>query len=558
MLRNKYTGKQSSLTLYKSSSGQVRKLVDAVKLPSLKGTFSSPIIENYDKESNEETNAKKKSVHFDLCSAPISDLQQTTTSLLRFDSFRDLSPIIIEDTPSLPMADSPSFSKVFKRKIEACNQICSFADEEKEKTSIDRKTKYLTEIHKLFIGASPQSNKLSDEDFEVIFNMAMKNIVRRLPNLGPLVFVNEDVAPLTEPAWVHLQIAYQILSKILFEFPEAPFLTFKTIVRILRVSSTSEARERFQIATFISRFVDLRPEFLEPLINKFTKMISAYLDQLSSPFSVATIISAFHIILKDSNDVKPFFTKFFKNCIVPLIGDNYFSFFEQTLLSIVSFFIDDDPRNSSSIVSIILKKWPYTRISKQTTFLAMLMKCMPKMPVRELQPLIPKIFNLLANASDSECYKVAETAFTMWTTAGFERIINDNIKLIVQVFSPHIINAKNNHWSQTVRNNANFAISIISKRDPKFIINFNNQFGNAAIQEAERHLKNWALIARDAARKYIDFNLSKKLNEISAVYTVPTISKKGVPPLRNHRVRASSMREQPGYKPIIILPTANM
>ena len=560
MLRTKYAGRQSSLTLYKSSNTASRKLLGGSKLPSLHGIPESiPVQTDYDLESDHDSPRKpvlKLSGGFSgMAASPISDLKLPTASLLRLDTFRDLNPIVINDIPSLPLVDSPSFPAIFKRKIDACNLICPFADEEKEKTSIERKTTHLTEIHRLFIGASPQSNRLSDEQFEMIFNMCMKNIIRRLPNLGALALVNDDVAPLTEPSWPHLSIAYQILMKVLFEFPEAPFITFKTATRLLRVASSGDSRERFQISLFLSRFVEFRQEMLEQLIEKFSSMIQGYMDNLMLPFAIVTILNAFYAILKDISDVTPLFTRFFRSYVVPLLADKYFSFFEQTLINIINFFVEDDQRNSSCVVFLILKKWPYTRLSKQTTFLTILMRCLPKMPQRELQPIIPRIFALLANASDSECFKVAETAFSMWTTIGFERIINDNIKLVLKTFMPHIMNAKHNHWSPSVRNNANFAIQVIMKRDSKLVHNYTK------MEEEHEHenptLKQWVVIARSAAKIDHTVNLSKKLNEISSTYSIQFVHKKGINVVSapTNRARSNSLRT-PSQSPPIFKPFA--
>ena len=525
MFKAIYTGKQSSLTLYKFSPQHKKPAILKTFLPSLKtgqSIDSQEVETDYVFEKSHST--PKKSSSNDLMfgesfGTPIADFAVTNMSLLRLDTFRDLNPILINDLPELPLIDSPSFPAIFDDKIDACSKICSFADEKCEQVSIDRKTTHLTEIHRLFLGSSPQSSRLTDEQFEAIYNMCMKNIVRRFPNLGPMAFINVDVAPLTEPAWPHLSIVYNILMKVLYEFPDASFFTIKTGTRLLRAGASGDSRERQQISTFLSKFMLFRYEFLEPMIEKFSSKIQAYIEGLSTPFIISTIINAFIDLVNESNDIEPSYTKFFRNRIVPLLADRYFSFFDQSLVKLIDFFIEDDQRNAYYVVTLILKKWPQTSLNKQTTFLSILMRSIPKMTPREIQPMIPKIFSLLAQSSDSECMKVAETAFSMWTTIGFERIINDNIKLILKVFTPHIMNARHNHWSPSVRSNANFAISVLMKRDSKFMHAVTSQGQNSETDYDNEQLRTWVVIARSASQTDESLNLSKKLNEISAEYS---------------------------------------
>ena len=562
MFKAFYTGKQSSLTLYKLSPHHKKPAILKSLLPRNFPPIDSQEVEtDYVFEKSAESPKKNPPKTFNLpgiFGSPISDLTVTNVSLLRLDTFRDLNPILINDLPELPLIDSPSFPAIFDDKIDACSKICSFADEKCEQVSIDRKTTHLTEIHRLFLGSSPQSSRLTDEQFEQIYNMCMKNIVRRFPNLGPLAFVNVDVAPLMEPAWPHLSIVYNILMKVLYEFPEAQFFTIKTGTRLLRAGASGDSRERQQISTFLAKFMLFRNEFLNPMLEKFAAKIQGYSEGLSTPFTISTIINAFIDIVKDSNDVEPQYTKFFRNCIVPLLADRYFSFFDQSLVKLIDFFTEDDQRNAHYVVHLILKKWPQTSLNKQTTFLSILMRSLPKMTPRELQPMIPKIFALLAQSSDSECMKVAETAFSMWTTIGFERIINDNIKLILKIFTPHIINARHNHWSPAVRSNANFAISVLMKRDSKFIHSISTQEQNSQVDIDNEELKTWVVIARSASHTDETLNLSKKLNEISAEYS-PFISSKAKSQLAGsksfhaqQRQRSYSLKPNAIFKPMVL------
>ena len=556
MFKAFYSGKQSSLTLFRHVPRKLKNLgPQSTTLPSLYGIPESTAVEtDYVFEKHPSPNKKSPSkLHGfpQYSQSPISDLSFQTASLLRLDSFRDLKPIMINDLPELPLVDSPSFPAIFDDKIEACTKICPFADEKAERLSIDRKTTHLTEIHKLFLGSSPQSSRLTDDQFQKIYEMCMHNIVRRLPNLGPLEFVNEDVAPLQEPAWPHLSIVYSILIKVLMEYPEAPFFTLKTATRLLRATSSGDSRERAQLSTFLAKFLLLRQEFLYQMIDKFSTLVEAYAEGLYSPFAITTILNAYLEIVNDASDVSPQFTKFFRSSIIPLLSDKYFSFFEQTLVRLIDFFIEDDQRNAHYVVQMILKKWPYTSLNKQTTFLNILMRCLPKMTSRELHPIIPKVLSLLANSSDSECMKVAETAFSMWTTIGFEKIINDNFKLILKVFTPHIINARHNHWSPVVRSNANFAISVLMKRDPKFMQNFSQN--QQSFDPGNEELKNWVIIARTASRCDDSLNLSKKLNEISSTYSAHFMARPRAQSMNVDitRARSQSVRPQQIIKPML-------
>jgi len=515
MIKQRYLGRPSSLSLYKSNSQQMKKLFNSSKVPNLTpiNQMKNPIPRltrtggSVLKPSNDQ-------------STPLSDVNLPTKSFLRMNSVFNFSPLLMIDIQTLPTIESPDFNNILRQKIDACSHLCPFYNEEKENQAIEAKTQHLVEIHRLFIGASPQSNHLSDEQFELIYNMVMKNIVRRLPTLDPMVLFNDDIAPLTEPSWPHLTYAYQILTKLLLEFPEAPFFTFESIIKLLRVVHSSDSRERSQLTQFLLRIVEFRPEFRDQMIVKFVAIVAEHADSGSKPFGISTVLAVFLGILRMSEEMEPLFIHIFRNTLVPLLGDRYFSYFEPNLLGIIDYFVDDDPRNSTIVVNTILKKWPFTKLSKQSTFLSTLARSIPKMGQKDLSPIIQRLFTLFANGTDSECLKVAEAAFSMWTTIGFERVIADNIKYALPILLPHVMRALRAHWSQTIRENASFALNMMNKFDSKQVQAYNNSSTyrtNDSIQENPQ-LKKWVAVARSASIMDSSLNLSKKLLDITAAF----------------------------------------
>ena len=553
LFRTSYVGKPSSLTLYKTSSHPIMKIAQKIGPRTLLGSTSGSNSQENLRALNEPKRPFGMSLpSHSLSSSPISDLHAPTASLLKLDVFRDLSPIIIDDIPPLPLIESHNFEAIFEKKLEACSQICPFANEEKEKISIDRKTRYLTEIYRLFIGSSPQSGKMTDVQFEKVYQMVMKNIVRRLPNLGETTMLNEDVSPFEEPSWTHLSIVYQILTKIFYEFPDAKFFDFSTIQKLMKVSGTGDSRERTQISIFVSRFISVRGEYLNDIIALFSSIVAAYLDHQNSPHSVLTVITIFNFIIKDLHEAKHGFTTFLRKLLIPLMADSNFPFFQSQLVEIYHFFIDENTRNTGYIGRLIVNKWPKQNTCKQVVFLSLLMKCIPKMHSKDLHEILPKALSIIAKATDSDCSKVAEAAFSMWTTLGFEKIINDNLPLIFKYFPKHVLNARNYHWYQTVRNNANFAISVLMKRDPKTMQN-----EARAAQEVdesklfENEIRSWILIAHEASKNDDGIDLSKKLGEIYVLYTPKTPSKPKNPIPRLPRPRSQTMNIQTIVRPLI-------
>lgn len=507
MLHRQYSNKKTSLSLFKSNPPAVRRITGQFNVPP-------PSLPN---NTEENTPKKESDNHLSLFDSPIADIRFPQTSLLKMDVFRNLDPVQFDDIPALPNVESSSFQQIFEQKVDACCKICPFADEIAEKESIERKTTYLSELYRLFLGAIPQSTKLTDKNFERLYQMVMRNIVRRLPTIDPLALENYDVSPFTEPSWPHISIAYSILLKILLEFPNAPFFDFKTLANILVVAGTADGRERQQIILFITKYVANFQQFIDPLVRQFANIIENYLDSTPNPYMILTILTAFVQIIKDLGEIPPSFKRFYRFYVVRLLSDINLPFYDQVMVSLVDLYLEDDSRNSICIVHQILRHWPYTKLAKQSTFLYLLMKCFPRMPNKEIQPVITRILHIIADSTDSECYRVAEAAFQMWTTHGFDRIINENLKLINQVFASHVYNARENHWSPTVRNNANFVLSILLKKDPKFGSNLNNETG---IDDADcKKLRYWVYIAREAAKIDQSIDLSKKLTEITNVCT---------------------------------------
>lgn len=514
MLRERYYGKSSSLSLFKSDSRNMRNLITMSKLPSL-----SPASEVQRSLSQYCSKGKKlQRMNSSQSELPVCDEDIS----VKIDYGKGTHQISnIPEVPNFPSVESKHFLDIFKKKIASCSIMCSFYNDVSENISIDNKTKSLNDFHNLFLGVSPIISSLKDEDLQLLYEMCIKNINRRIVPLNTLALFNHDVAMFSDPSWVHLSLIYQIITRLFIEMPYSKFFNHQTIDIMFSVIGSNDVRERSFVIQFLIRFMEQIPSEINYVISRINKTIFEHSDMNYCPYGVHSVLTLFLEICKNSVGSENLLIASFRHNILPLIGDKYFSYFDNILLAIIEYFIEDDNRYSYIVVNMMLKKWPYTKLSKQVVFFNTMSRYLPKMGAKDLSNIIDRVLFIYANALDSECSRVAEAAFSMWTTHGFEKIIADNMKTILPLFIPHIMNALRFHWCQIVRENASFALSSITKHDSRLAERLTKQcttHGSDLFAE-NLQMKGWVSIARASSLHYSDINLSSVLLEISSNFS---------------------------------------
>lgn len=474
-----------------------------------------------------------------------------TFSLIDFHS--NIDPKLLE-LPPLPKMKSSTFSEVFDQKIELCNYICDFYNPDLDKKAKVEKKNALEEIYNI-ISKQELVYKFQTDQITQVLTMCKNNIIRNLPVLNYHQIFSEDLPPVSDPSWPHLNLVYQILLYSLQYFDEHPMFTFQFILDLLPMMQSPDPTERQLIDKFIIQYLKCREgkstkSFNSILLQELSRLLNNHIESNTPPFIVGPILQIYNHIFQCTRQDANTTSKVY-NQILRLLSDYHLSTYEDQFYSIIDFFSDESSAFALMLAKALVLHWPKTCAEKEASFVNMLMDVMPKISSRNLSPLITRIFSILAECVSSSSLKVAEQTFKIWISQRVEPILNEHSKKIVYLSFEKVLLASRNHWSKTVRSNLQTVLQTMQKisprsfdglpensktatpgspfqfsRVPKIGLNLlqtqQNEFMKKLkdMEQAKKKVgvSNWAEIARMAAKRDKKINLGKKLSEITMLF----------------------------------------
>ncbi|OHT02359.1 phosphoprotein phosphatase [Tritrichomonas foetus] len=458
---------------------------------------------------------------------PIADVGIPATTIMSIPlvHYKHHQDIVMKDCPPISI---PIKKELLFQKLELCSVLCDFTDPDVDQDAKKIKTNNLQEIDNLFSDDSIFQT-LTNEMLDEIFKMININLFRGIPSTDPKYLIFDDEPPIVEINWPHLQFVYSILLKLQKNLPKDSHLNLDYLKKIYTLLEAPDINERSCVLDFMKKFIEVYPDKLDPIFHHFEAIVREYVDRIISPFPIIPILSLYLEVLKKPNHDKKLTTHFFNTAVIPLISSQHIVSFYSYLVEIFNIFIEEDISYIHVIIKRLVRVFPESCPSKQQLFIALINSTTGKLSpkaVEDFEKIGPIVFQLYANVANSSHAKIVQASLKIWSDVNIIPMIMDNTAVIFPIIFPSVHNVMKNHWNQQARNAALDAMTSMHDYDP-FVFDTlsqsqqNGTLDSKSSQQIPKH-RNWALIARVAARQDTSMNLARILADIQIKFTEVT------------------------------------
>lgn len=440
---------------------------------------------------------------------------------------------------------------LIEKKIGICSVMCDFSDPAADIRAKSTKTHTLNELDYIFANVA-LVQRMPPQIVDMYFEMLLKNIMRDLPPVKKEYLILDDEPAMVDVNWPHLQIIYkQFLN---FQQLHPNKVTDKVVSKVLTRIHAPDAEEREQIFCFFRNYVTANPAKVIKIIKKFSYILQDYINQNCYPFAVLPILKFYLINFPLQCKEGHLLINIFSTSILPLLKSQHILSFYGVLVQIIQFFIAVDPQLTPQIVRRVLSYWPQSNPTKQILFISLISILMENLTRSDFEKLSRKIFRLLSSYASSSNAKVAEASLQVWSNLKIIPKILDNTRIIFPIAYPQFSLVAREHWNQDTQKLASSTLKSMHDLDPFLFdeISQSNRRNNQTTitqassssqlaplnpvssgplgripsrldiipQDSETNAhKNWALVARTAAKTDRTVNLAKVLTNIQKQFT---------------------------------------
>lgn len=431
----------------------------------------------------------------------------------------------LKPAPPLPAPTASNFTEILRQKIDIVKTECDFFCATADLNAKDVKTNTLTELLDLVQNGVFESMRQEDQD--LIFEGIESGLFRYLKPVAPTMMFSDDLVPMTECAWPHVTLCYQILTAIIEKIPDHKHFNEAYVKKLLGRFVSCDATERNTLANVVILLKDKRPEFKSLIFKKCCNIVVDYLDKEKPPYHVAPALTVMQSVFKEKppTDQEPTYFEEYKLYVLPALGAPHYTSFHQQMKEILELFVKGAPSVAALVtVKALMAHFPKTRSIKTVNFLHLLTMALTKITRRDFKDLMKPVFLLFADCSASCQVKVSEASVHLWNKIELEPMIMDNARYIFPLVYGILSQASKEIWSQDIVNAIDEIFQDMNRIDSfvfQELCRSKNQKGaNAAAPAAAgEDVKKWANVARAAARRDRDVNLASKLAEIQRVFT---------------------------------------
>jgi hypothetical protein len=349
-------------------------------------------------------------------------------------------------------------------------------------------------------------SQLTGEHISKLLNMVSINVLRPLGNCNPLLLIGEDCPDIPLPQWPHLSLVYVILLKLLEHRPDCFTIEFADGI-IYLLNSASES-ERMQVKFFIGGFCVQFPAWQDRIMIRLIRMLVDHREGIIPPFGVASILEILLELFQRRRQEVAVQNVIFKDHLLPLISNRYFSFFVRKFNCILESFHAADPVNGALFIDSVSLCWPRTHLSKQIHLLTIVASIIPHLSRRDFVSRLSTLFRLYSELSCSASSKIAEVALSLWDSLEIQALVTIYGQKVFPLVVPSLIIAAKEHWCGTVQLAANRALTFVSRVDHRAIPD-----ATFRIMSIDR-ISPWTIVATEAARRDSLIKLPVVLEEI--------------------------------------------
>ncbi|GAM25601.1 hypothetical protein SAMD00019534_087760 [Acytostelium subglobosum LB1] len=312
--------------------------------------------------------------------------------------------------------------------------------------------------------------------YEALFDMVAINLFRPLPpRINPygVMYDPEEDEPILEPAWLHIQIIYELLLR----FIDSPnfnthiakaYVDQKFVLQLLELFDSEDPRERDYLKTTLHRiygkFIALRGFIRTAIKDLFCTFVyeSFQHNGVSEILEVlGSIINGFAVPLKDEH--KQFLVK----VLLPLHRPKSYSVYCSHLGYCITQFIEKDPQLSDVIIKTILRLWPVGNSQKEVLFLYEIEDLLNSMNEEQFLRIYIPLFKQITKCFKSEHFQVAERALLLWSNDHIVSLVatKNVLPTSLRMFYKALYDNSNNHWNKTIRTLSFSSLKLFSDID---------------------------------------------------------------------------------------------
>lgn len=367
----------------------------------------------------------------------------------------------VSPTANLPLLrDVPWFERqeLLIKKLNLCCLQYDFTNPKENISEKEIKRQTLLElVEYVQYGAGTLTERVQGE----IAKMFASNLFRSLPpacheSTGLDKFDREEEDPCMDPAWSHLQIAYELLLRYIISADTDPKLAKRYIdrffvQRLLDLFDSEDPREREFAKTILHRiygkYMMHRPFIRRAINNIFYRFI--YETERHNGISelleiLGSIINGFALPLKEEHKL------FLTRVLMPLHKPKCLALYHQQLSYCITQFVEKDFTLVDNVIRGLLKYWPVTNSQKEVLFLGELEEILEITQSAEFQCCMVPLFRQIGRCLNCSHFQVAERALFFWSNDHILNLVAENRNVILPLIFEALEKNTACHWHQAV------------------------------------------------------------------------------------------------------------
>lgn len=417
-----------------------------------------------------------------------------------------------EPLPSFKDVPSSEREVLFVRKLNQCCVVFDFTESMKDLREKDIKRQTLLEVVEYVNSAT---GKFTETLIQEIIKVVSVNLFRPLTtqchqNKALEGYDMEEVEPLMDPSWPHLQYVYELLLRFVVSAEmdaklAKRYIDHSFLLKLLDLFDSEDPREREYLKAVLHRiygkFMVHRPFIRKSMNYIFFRFIfeTEKFNGVAELLEVlGSIINGFALPLKEEHK------SFLVHVLIPLHKPKCLPMYHNQLSYCITQFIEKDNKLADTIIRGLLKYWPVTNSSKEVMFLSELEEVLEATQQPEFQRCMVPLFHQIARCISSSNFQVAERALYLWNSAHIDTLIRQNRKAILPIILPALEKNGSGHWNQVVKNLTLNVRKLFNDADPDlFMICLANVHDSKVVEESMREKKEalWHRLEEIAAIK---------------------------------------------------------
>ncbi|GMI24687.1 hypothetical protein TrCOL_g10377 [Triparma columacea] len=378
----------------------------------------------------------------------------------------------LKDLPALRDQPLKERESLFVKKLQLCSIIFAFDDPKVDLRGKDIKRQTLLEL--VDYVNTPAGQKIFTESItKDLMACISANVCRALPPATD-DFDPEEDEPVLEPAWPHLQVAYEFFLRFIVSSEVNAKVAKKHVnqefcLQLVELFDSEDPRERDYLKTILHRiygkFMSHRSFIRKAISNVFYRFV--YETERHNGIGelleiLGSIINGFAIPLKKEH------LQFLVRALIPLHKPKCVSLYHQQLSYCIIQYVEKDPETAIAILNGFFRCWPWSCSSKQVLFLNELEEILELLGADQLQQISKTLFTNLSRCLDSDHFQVVERALFLWNN---EHLVNSgclsrlNAKMVLPIIYGPLYKNSSGHWNATVEGLAQNVLKMYMEYD---------------------------------------------------------------------------------------------